>query len=46
MNYAIAIDIGGSNTRVALVSENYEIIKREQFKTDINSPGTSTLANL
>ena len=38
MNYAIAIDIGGSNTRVALVSENYEIIKREQFKTDINSP--------
>ena len=25
MNYAIAIDIGGTNTRVALINENYEI---------------------
>ena len=25
MKYAIGIDIGGTNTRVALINENYEI---------------------
>ena len=45
MNHAIAIDIGGTNTRVALVNEKYEIIEREQFLTDINSP-TKTIAKI
>ena len=34
MKYAAAIDIGGTNTRVALVNENYELIQRVQFETD------------
>lgn len=38
MKYAIGIDIGGTNTRVALIDENYAIIKREQFATNINTP--------
>ncbi len=38
MNYAITIDIGGTNTRVALVNENYIIEKRVQFSTDANDP--------
>ena len=38
MKYAIGIDIGGTNTRVALINENYEIINRVQFSTDIYNP--------
>lgn len=38
MRYAIGIDIGGTNTRVALINEKYEIIKREQFATNVNTP--------
>ena len=38
MNYAIAIDIGGTNTRVALINENYEIEERQQFATAAQCP--------
>ena len=38
MKYMIGIDIGGTNTRVALINENYEIIQREQFSTNIEDP--------
>ncbi|MEJ8736191.1 ROK family protein [Erysipelotrichaceae bacterium HCN-30851] len=38
MKYMIGIDIGGTNTRVALINENYEIILREQFSTNIEDP--------
>ena len=38
MKYAIAIDIGGTNTRVALVDETYKIEERVQFQTNANNP--------
>lgn len=38
MKYAIGIDIGGTNTRVALVDEKYEIVERFQFSTDSKNP--------
>lgn len=38
MKYAVAIDIGGTNTRVALVNENYEIEDRKQFPTNAMDP--------
>lgn len=38
MKYAIAIDIGGTNTRVALVDEKLNIIDRQQFATDSSNP--------
>lgn len=38
MRYAIAIDVGGTNTRVALVDENYNIEQRVQFSTDAQNP--------
>lgn len=38
MKYAIGIDIGGTNTRVALINEKYEIIKKEQFATNPQTP--------
>lgn len=38
MKYAVAIDIGGTNTRVALVDENLNIVSREQFSTDPANP--------
>lgn len=38
MKYAIAIDIGGTNTRVALVDEKLNIIDRQQFSTDSSNP--------
>ena len=37
MNTA-GIDIGGTNTRIALIDEAYEIIQRIQFPTDVNNP--------
>ena len=41
MKYAVAIDIGGTNTRVALVNENLEITDRQQFPTDSENPGVT-----
>lgn len=38
MKYAIGIDIGGTNTRVALISENHEIENRIQFPTNTEEP--------
>jgi len=38
MKYAIGIDIGGTNTRVALIDENYRIEHRVQFPTDAEDP--------
>ena len=38
MNYSIGIDIGGTNTRIALVNENYVIEKRVQFPTNTKDP--------
>lgn len=38
MRYAVAIDIGGTNTRVALVNENLEITDRQQFATNPENP--------
>lgn len=36
--YTAGIDIGGTNTRIALIDEAYEIIQRIQFPTDVNNP--------
>lgn len=38
MNYTVGIDIGGTNTRIALIDEQYHIVKRLQFPTDVNDP--------
>lgn len=38
MKYTVGIDIGGTNTRIALISETYEIIKRVQFITNTEDP--------
>lgn len=38
MKYAATIDIGGTNTRVALINEKYQIIERVQFATNQENP--------
>lgn len=38
MKYSVGIDVGGTNTRVALIDENYHIIERKQFSTDAENP--------
>lgn len=38
MNYAIGVDIGGTNTRVALLNDKYEVIERISFSTDAKNP--------
>lgn len=38
MKYAVGIDVGGTNTRVALVNEEMELLDRKQFPTDANNP--------
>lgn len=38
MKYAVGIDVGGTNTRVALLNENYDLLEREQFSTDADNP--------
>ena len=38
MKYAVAIDIGGTNTRVALVNKKLEITDRQQFSTNSENP--------
>lgn len=34
MKYAVGIDVGGTNTRVALINEEYKILERIKFSTD------------
>ena len=38
MKYAVGIDVGGTNTRVALINEKYEIKERVQFGSDPKNP--------
>lgn len=38
MKYAIGIDVGGTNSRVALIDENFNIVKRVQFPTNSEDP--------
>ncbi|MDE8082035.1 ROK family protein [Erysipelothrix rhusiopathiae] len=38
MKYAVSVDIGGTNTRVALVDETGTVVKRKMFTTDANNP--------
>lgn len=38
MKYAVAVDIGGTNTRVALIDDQYQILNRVQFSTNANDP--------
>lgn len=38
MKYAIGIDVGGTNTRVALVDETMKILERKQFSTNAEDP--------
>lgn len=38
MKYAVGVDIGGSNSRIALVDENMNIVERTQFRTDAHDP--------
>ena len=38
MSYAIGIDIGGTNTRIALINDKYAIEQRIQFSTDNSNP--------
>lgn len=41
MKYAVGVDIGGTNTRVALVDENMNLVERLQFRTDIDEPSVT-----
>ena len=44
MKYAIGVDIGGTNTRVALFDEDLNLVERVQFSTDVDEPsGKSTI---
>lgn len=38
MKYAIGIDIGGTNTRVALIDEDLKLVERIQFRTNAEDP--------
>ena len=38
MKYAVGIDVGGTNTRVALINEKYDIKERVQFGQEIPIP--------
>ena len=38
MKYAVAVDIGGTNTRVALIDEDYNIKDKTVFRTSVNDP--------
>ncbi len=38
MSYALGIDIGGTNTRVALIDNNYRMVNRVQFPTNSDDP--------
>lgn len=41
MKYAVGVDVGGTNTRVALLDEDLNLISREQFATDTEDPETT-----
>lgn len=41
MKYAVGIDIGGSNTRVALVDEDLNLVERVQFATNFEDPAAT-----
>lgn len=43
MKYAITVDIGGTNTRVALIDETYTILERSAFSTDAHDPRANVL---
>lgn len=45
MKYTVGIDVGGTNTRIALINEQYEIVKRVQFLTNVKDP-LATLHNI
>lgn len=38
MKYAIGIDVGGTNSRVALIDEDFNILERVQFPTHTEDP--------
>ena len=38
MKYTVGVDIGGTNTRVALINDRYEVVERESFSTDAVNP--------
>lgn len=38
MKYAVGIDVGGTNTRVALINQDNKILHRIQFATDVHVP--------
>ena len=38
MKYAVGVDIGGTNSRVALIDEEMNIIDRVQFPTNVEDP--------
>jgi len=38
MKYAVGVDIGGTNSRIALVDEGMNIVERTQFRTDAHDP--------
>lgn len=44
MKYAIGVDIGGTNSRIALVDENMDIITRSQYPTDTQDPNKTVEA--
>lgn len=39
--YTAGIDIGGTNTRIAIVNEAYEIMQRVQFSTETDNPNAT-----
>ena len=41
MKYAIGVDIGGTNTRVALFDEDLNLVERVQFATDVDEPSVT-----
>ncbi len=45
MNYAVGVDIGGTNSRAALIDENMKIVDRVQFPTNADDPD-ETLSQL
>jgi glucokinase len=38
MKYVAGIDVGGTNTRIALIDENYHIVQRIQFSSETHDP--------
>ena len=41
MKYEIGVDIGGTNTRVALFDEDLNLVERVQFSTDVDEPSVT-----